>query len=361
MKSPVFFSPLGETGASEREDLRAGLMRLGHALGLADGVTPAGPWGVKVHLGPSKRPAAVDPAWAGAVVAQLGAEGTGRGSFIFDTLSITTPILDEVAGHLELAEAKGYTGAAVQLPYVVADDPDGKPSLAGKVPPDSALSGHTLAGRLVEMRNLCVLTPVRPHPHAGLQGALTTLGVGLSDRPGKIALHRDIRPQVDTPLCAGCGTCMAVCLFDAITLRAGRAFIDHERCTGCGECMNACFMAGISAAEAAGIPRFQTKVADAALAARNALTGVAPDRHVYFNFLVRLDRQDRRARVRLGDVGVLAARDPVALDQATVDLISARMDGQLSAWSGFNQVPTVLLARAEAIGLGTTGYELVTV
>jgi len=129
--------------------------------------------------------------------------------------------------------------------------------------------------------------------------------------------------------------------------------------------MNVCFMAGINPEEAAGIPVFQAKVADAALAARNRITGADTSRQAYFSFLVRMDRQAGGARTRnrerLGDVGVLAARDPVALDQATFDLISERMGGKLSDWSGFTRLPDVLLARAEAVGLGRRAYKLVTV
>ena len=127
--------------------------------------------------------------------------------------------------------------------------------------------------------------------------------------------------------------------------------------------MNVCFMAGISAEEAAGIPRFQKKVAASALAARDAVTGGKPGRVGFFNLLVRQDRRTgvarARGRERLGDVGVLASRDPVALDQATWDLIVARMDGPLANWSGFQQEPGPLLDRAEHLGLGSRTYRLV--
>ncbi len=369
MARDVFFWPVtpGADG-SEPQALQTGLLALGKALGLGGAAGGQAAWALKVHLGPRNRPAAVDPGWTRAVAGLLaGSRGGGlqRGTFAFDTLSITTEGLDEAVAHLTLARTKGYAAAADHLPYVVADGPEQGAALPADLPADSRLAGHTLAGGLAGVDHLCILTPVRPHPHVGLRGAVTTMGVGLADRAGKIALHRDIRPQVDTPLCAGCGTCMTVCLFDAIQLTAGRAHIDHTLCTGCGECMNVCFMAGISVEEAAGIPVFQAKVADAALAARNLLTGGDPGRQVYFSFLVRLDRQAAGARSRnrdrLGDVGVLASRDPVALDQATFDLISDRMDGRLSDWSGFNQLPGALLARAEAIGLGQTAYTLVTV
>jgi len=345
-------------------DLRPGLVRLGRAL-RANGA--ARTWALKVHLGARHRPAEVNPQWSRAVAELLadGGKAPHPDSFIFDTLSITTQGLDEAVAHLDLARDKGYVAATGLLPYVVADGPDEGKSLLAELPADSILARHTLAGGLDGVDGLAVLTPIRPHPHLGLRGAVSTLGVGLADRAGKIALHQDIRPQVDTQLCAGCGECMTVCLFDAIQLNAGRAFIDHTRCTGCGECMNVCFMAGIGPEETAGVPRFQAKVADAALAASNRISGGNTSRRLFFNFLVRLDRQSggarTRKRERLGDIGVLAALDPVALDRATVDLISERMGGKLSDWSGFNQSPDAMLARAESIGLGQTAYDLVTV
>ncbi len=111
--------------------------------------------------------------------------------------------------------------------------------------------------------------------------------------------------------------------------------------THTGRCMNVCFMAGISAEDAEAIPRFQQKLASAAVAARDTLIKGHSGRAGYFNLLVRLDRHSggarARGRKRLGDVGVLASRNPVALDQATWDLVVSRMDGPLSSWSGFQQ------------------------
>jgi uncharacterized Fe-S center protein len=265
-------------------------------------------------------------------------------------LSITTAGLDQEATHLGLAKAKGFGPDHNGLEYRVLDG--GSPD-------------EPVTGALGAMAGACLLTPVRPHPHAGFQGALLNLGVGLSAHGEKIELHRDIRPNVDTPLCAGCGSCLAVCLFDAIAINAGRAFIDHTKCTGCGECMNVCFMAGISAEDAAGIPRFQARVAAAADRNRRAVGGDRPGPVAFFNFLVRLDRHSggarTRGRTRLGDVGVLASVDPVALDQATWDLIAGKSEGPLSAWSGFQQDPAALIAAAVDQGLGSAGYRLVDV
>jgi len=368
MAAEVFFHPLQTPAGQEflPVDLRSPLAGLVARLGLAGAAGHHAPWGLKVQLGARGLPPAVDPAWARAVadaVAGPGAAAADRVTFCCDTLSITTAGLDAPDTHLGLAKVQGYTQGGHGLPYLVADGADQGPPLLVDEVGQEEIAGLTLAPVLSRAAGLCVLAPVRPHPHAGFQGALFHLGVGLADRAGKIMLHSDIRPKVDTPLCAGCGSCLAVCLFDAIAINGGRAHIDHLKCTGCGECMNVCFMAGISAEEAAGVPRFQAKVAAAAAAAARAVAAGRTGRAGYFNFLVRLDRHAggarTRARQRLGDVGVLASRDPVALDMATWDLIVAATGGPLVDWSGFGQEPGLLLERAEQLGLGRRAYRLV--
>lgn len=365
MASEVFFHSLEQEPGLEFAPLdpRPGLKLLVDRLGLEGSVRKSSPWGIKVSLGGQGHPSAVAPEWAHCVAETLtGSAGSFGGTICFDTLSITTGGLDQEDTHLGLARAKGY-GVDGQGPaYVVADGPGQKGSPVVATTGGEDQLEVTFAPLLAGIAGCCLLTPVRPHPHAGFQGALVNAGVGLADRSGKIALHRDIRPNVDTPLCAGCGSCLAVCLFDAIAINAGRAFIDHAKCTGCGECMNVCFMAGISAEEAEGIPRFQRKVAASALAAHQIVTGGQPRRLGYFNFLVRLDRHAggarARGRQRLGDVGVLASADPVALDMATWDLITAKTDGSLASWSGFAQEPGALLEQAEILGLGSRTYRL---
>jgi uncharacterized Fe-S center protein len=368
MTRQVFFFSLEKNRQHDGApgDLSGGLNRLVAALRLAGAAGDVSPWGLKVQLGAQSHSAAVAPAWARAVadglVGTTGVDPTQH-IFCFDTLSISTLGLDRAETHLGTAKVKGYGPAGNGLPYLVADGPDQGPSLIVNPEDDPELAGLTLAGALDGVGGLCLLTPVRPHPHVGFTGAVTGQGPGLADFQGKLMLHQDIRPKVDTPLCAGCGSCLSVCLFDAITIEAGRATISHEKCTGCGECMNVCFMAGISAEEAASIPRFQRKVAGAALAARRRLLGERSGRAGYFNLLVRLDRHaggaQARGRQRLGDVGILASRDPVAVDQAAWDLIVARISGPLSSWSGFRQDPGILLERAEQLGLGTRTYSLV--
>jgi uncharacterized Fe-S center protein len=63
----------------------------------------------------------------------------------------------------------------------------------------------------------------------------------------------------------------------------------------------------------------------------------------------------------MDDIGILASLDPVALDQACVDLVYAAPDGQdlIERMESRNGIHT--LEHGEEIGLGSRQYELVNI
>lgn len=88
------------------------------------------------------------------------------------------------------------------------------------------------------------------------------------------------------------------------------------------------------------------------------------ERIVYINVMNHLsvdcDCDGSPAAPDMHDVGILASTDPVALDQACVDLVYAAVDGQslINRIESRNGIHT--LEHAETIGLGSRTYELVT-
>jgi len=52
--------------------------------------------------------------------------------------------------------------------------------------------------------------------------------------------------KVDQALCRGCGFCVSVCPYEAISLRDdGKASVNETLCRGCGACTPACFAAAL--------------------------------------------------------------------------------------------------------------------
>ena len=83
--------------------------------------------------------------------------------------------------------------------------------------------------------------------------------------------------------------------------------------------------------------------------------------NVMNNLSVDCDCDSHPADPEMGDVGILASLDPVALDQACVDLVYASKKGNnkplIKRMESRHGIHTV--EHAEAIGMGTRNYELV--
>lgn len=79
------------------------------------------------------------------------------------------------------------------------------------------------------------------------------------------------------------------------------------------------------------------------------------------NLSVDCDCDSNPAKPDMHDIGILASTDPVALDQACVDLVYDAPDGQslIQRMESRNGIHT--LEHAEAIGLGSRSYRLISI
>ena len=55
--------------------------------------------------------------------------------------------------------------------------------------------------------------------------------------------------RIDENLCTGCGDCIKVCPFDALSLKNGKAIVMNNACRLCGICMNACNFGAMAMAD----------------------------------------------------------------------------------------------------------------
>lgn len=303
---------------------------------------------LRIPLGlPGKAPALANSWWQALLP-------LARGGFS-ESLSITTHGLHTEQGLLERARELGVEG------FVVAD---GDPTNAGvplPMPAEATVRDVRLAPGFAGSRGLVLTGAVRPFAHAGFGGSVFRLGCGLLTRESKIRLHQGLRPTVDTPLCAGCGSCLSVCVFDAIGIHEGRATIDHHRCTGCGQCMTACHLAGISPRDEGALKDYQAGIARSAAAAHRYLSRGPGDAVLFVNFLTPRHTREKGFFHTVSHIpsaaGALLSRDPVALDQATWDLLVPGMPEKLRQWSGFPTNPGIMLEEAQAQGLGSRTYQ----
>ena len=89
------------------------------------------------------------------------------------------------------------------------------------------------------------------------------------------------------------------------------------------------------------------------------------ERIVYINVLNRLsvdcDCDGNPAEPDMHDIGILASTDPVALDQASVDLVYNAPDGKSLVNRIESRNGLLTIEHAAEIGLGTKNYKLVSI
>ncbi|HUV08754.1 MAG TPA: 4Fe-4S dicluster domain-containing protein, partial [Spirochaetia bacterium] len=173
-----------------------------------------------------------------------------------------------------------------------------------------------------------------------------------------------IKPRIDAAACTFCGKCIEWCPEDAIVPedvveKSGKAFILEKKCIGCGECLSVCNFDAVKYNWGVESSDLQKRVAEHALGAVQNKR----QKSFFINCLTDMtggcdcmgNRQDRI----MGDVGVLASTDPVAIDQATLDLTEKHF-GESLAKKSYPQIDASLqLEHGERIGLGSRAYRLV--
>ena len=212
----------------------------------------------------------------------------------------------ETAHHLEVAAEHGYTDIA----EVQIMDEDGSTSIP--VEGGTHLTENLVGAHFPEYDGFLVLSHFKGHAMAGFGGALKNISIGMASREGKCLIHTD-----------------------------GRS---HSSPWG-----------GDTSA-------FQECMAEAAKSVMDATNGNMLFVNVMNHLSVDCDCDSHPAPAKMADIGILASADPVALDQACVDLVyssdddSADLIKRIESLGGEH-----VLEHAEKIGLGSRGYRLVEV
>ena len=212
----------------------------------------------------------------------------------------------ETAHHLEVAAEHGYTDIA----EVQIMDEGGSTSIP--VEGGTHLTENLVGAHFPEYDGFLVLSHFKGHAMAGFGGALKNISIGMASREGKCLIHTD-----------------------------GRS---HSNPWG-----------GDTSA-------FQECMAEAAKSVMDATNGNMLFVNVMNHLSVDCDCDSHPAPAKMADIGILASADPVALDQACVDLVyssdddSADLIKRIESLGGEH-----VLEHAEKIGLGSRGYRLVEV
>ncbi len=206
---------------------------------------------------------------------------------------------------------------------------------------------------LEKYKSLLVISHFKGHGGSGFGGDLKNLGMGLASRRGKLAIHALIKHNVNADKCNSCGICLKHCPVQAISFdKDKKAVINQEVCISCSKCISVCPAEAIEIPwDSTGSQTLQERIAEYALAATK-------NRQCFFiNFLINItencDCLGEKMEKLTQDIGVLASLDPVAIDQASYDLV-------IKQFMGFKEHDgDYQLKQGVKIGLGNRQYQLI--
>jgi uncharacterized Fe-S center protein len=331
--------------------------RLFDAAGLAECFGAGEFVALKMHFGEPGNQDLWRPAQVREVVGRVRAAG-GKPWLTDGNVLYRSPRHNAV-DHLVTAHENGFTYAATGAPLIIADGLHGDNVVDLPLPGGAPGRRARIGAEIANTDAVICLTHVTGHIGFGLAGALKNLGMGSGAIAGKQRMHANFRPAPDEELCVACGVCARHCPVDAITVEEGAAArVDPAVCVGCAECVAHCPTGAIPIqwGETVGLQERTAEYCAAILQSR-------PGRFGFVSLLTGItelcDCMGTRGPAVCADIGVLASRDPVAIDQAALDLIAENggMEKLRSACPGaaFGHA----LETAEGMGLGSRRYELV--
>ncbi len=381
MTATVYFT---DFKANSRENLPEKLARLITTAGLGDVLDKNDLTGVKLHFGERGNTAFIRPPFIRRIVEAIREKGATP--FLTDANTLYAGTRSDTVSHITTAVANGFSFSSMDnAPIVIADGLRGKSETAVKVDLKHCKEVY-IGSEIIEADALISVAHFKGHELSGFGGTLKNLGMGCASRKGKLDQHSTVSPKIKKKKCIGCGECADNCPVEAITLAAEKvtlgdekdalgekkATIDPDRCIGCGECIIRCPTEAVNIRWNQTVPVFLEKMMEYTKGVLHGKEG----KTLFINFITDIspacDCLPYNDSPIVRDIGIVASTDPVAIDQASADLVNAE-----EAFAGtclkHNTQPgedkfkglypnvdwEIQLEYAETIGLGTRKYELV--
>jgi hypothetical protein len=312
------------------------------------GISKGDDLAIKTHMGEAGNTTHIRPLFVRKIVDSV--KSIGVNPFVTDTTVLYGRRRYTGLGYLGVAAEHGFCSESMNCPIIIADGMNGEDGVV--------VSEVEVASAIYSADAMVAVSHPTGHPRSGFGGAIKNVGMGCVTKAGKAWQHRVMMPSLDEERCDGCGVCEDLCLPDAIEVEE-YAKMDEDKCNGCEQCVFNCPNdAWIPRKE--NIPEFQRRLAEASSI---VLSTFQPSKVCFLNFLLSVtshcDCFDYSDIPIVQDIGILASFDPVAIDQASLEMINSSLGKSLYEIVKVDYEPQ--FAHAEKIGLGKRGYKIIEV
>ncbi|MDO5095382.1 MAG: DUF362 domain-containing protein [Peptostreptococcaceae bacterium] len=354
-KSKVYFTDYYSIG--KNDNLSVKIKRLCDKAGFGNLIEENNLVAVKLHFGEKGNITYLHPVNVRQVVDKV--KEYGGKPFLTDTNTLYSGSRTNTVDHIQSAIENGFSYSVVGAPIVIADGLYSKNSVDVKVNLKH-YEDVKIGGEIYNADAMVVISHFKGHGMAGFGGVLKNLAMGCATAPGKQMQHSDVLPTVNPDECIGCRRCYSGCRVKAIEMVDKVAVINHDICYGCGECVTVCPTRAIDVEWETESDVFVEKMAEYAFGSIQNKKGKVGFITFVTNITPMCDCAGFSGRPITNDIGVLASLDPVALEQACMDLVKESVGGH----NPFDEIhPHVraehIIEYAEQIGMGNREYDLV--
>ncbi|MBW1836370.1 MAG: DUF362 domain-containing protein [Deltaproteobacteria bacterium] len=366
MKSRVYFIDLR---ATFKENFVAKMERLLKTVGLCGAVKERELVAVKLHFGELGNTAFIRPVFLQKIVKSI--RDAGGVPFLTDANTLYAGTRSDAPSHLATAIQNGFAYPVVNAPLIIADGLRGKSEISVTIN-QKRFKKVYIASEIIHADSLISVAHFKGHELSGFGGTIKNLGMGCASRKGKMAQHSSVCPKVKKKKCVGCGDCIDHCSRKALKLVEQKAEINSKKCIGCGECILVCPNNAIQIQWNRSIPEFLENMVEYT---KGVLQG-KKEKALFLNFITDVspacDCLPLNDAPIVRDIGVVASKDPIAIDQASVDLVNQEQalpgscltkntqPGEDKFAGMYPKVDwTIQLDYGQRLGLGSRSYELV--
>ncbi len=328
---------------------------------------------IKMHFGELGNLSFLRPNYAKAI-ADLVKEQGGL-PFLTDCNTLYPGSRKNALEHIECANINGFNSISTGCQIIIGDGLKGTDDVEVPVKNGEICKTAKIGRAVMDADVFISLAHFKGHESTGFGGAIKNIGMGCGSRAGKMEQHSSGKVVVKESKCRGCRRCAKECGSDAISYVNNKAVIDKDICKGCGRCIGACSFDAIRNEQWDAGDLLDKKMAEYAQA-------VVQDRPCFhINLMMDIspncDCHSENDAAILPNIGMAASFDPIALDQACVDLCQqaepipnsqlgdnlAKPDWHHHHDHFMDNNPNVhwkeTLEHGEKIGIGTREYELI--